>query len=192
MPDGKTHDMLTVVSGVVGIPVLTVLLPDHNLAAALTWAGAHLVSGLAFSPDLDLASEPYRRWGPLRYIWFPYREFVPHRAWVSHSLFFGPLMRLAYFLLMAWLSFYIGLLLFNYLTPVDAWAISRQFGLALQDLWASHRSMAVYFLTGFVTGGAVHTLADWFMVGGEPFHRSLFKSRRRRRGRRDDDEWGIW
>lgn len=192
MPNGKTHDMLTVVTGVVGLPAVVLLLPDHNLAAALTLTGAHLVSGLAFSPDLDLASEPYRRWGPLRYIWFPYREFVPHRAWVSHSLVFGPLMRLMYFGLMAWLSFYIGMLLVNYLTPVDAWEVSKQFGASMRDLWFNHRSMVVYFLIGFITGGAVHSVADWLIKGGEPFHRSLFKPRWRRRRRRDDDEWGIW
>jgi uncharacterized metal-binding protein len=183
--------MLTVVSGVVGIPVLTVLLPDHNLAAALTWAGAHLVSGLAFSPDLDLASEPYRRWGPLRYIWYPYREFIPHRAWVSHSLVFGPLIRLAYFLMMCALSFGLVALALNYVVPVDGRPLLRQFAESVAALWRDHRAMVGYFLLGFISGGAVHTLADWFTTGGDPYHRPLSRPWRRR-SRRRDDEWGLW
>ena len=189
MPDGKTHDMLTVVTGVAGIPVIWALTPDHNLAAGLVWAGAHLVSGMAFSPDLDLASEPYQRWGPLRYIWYPYREFVPHRDWISHSLIFGPLLRLGYFLLMCWLSFMLGVLLLNYLTPVDGGTLTRQFAASIGALWRDHRAMVVYFLAGFITGGAVHTIADWLTEGRDPYHRSLYKPWQRRQ---NDDEWGIW
>ena len=190
MPNGQTHDMLTIVTGVVGVPIMWALLPSHDLLGAMAWAGSHIISGMAFSPDLDLASEPYRRWGPLRYIWLPYREFIPHRAGLSHGLVFAPLFRLAYFLFMAWISFQLGTFLISNLTPVDGWAISREFGMALRDLWYTQRSMVVYALLGFVTGSAVHTFADWFTEGGEPFHASLYKLGRRKR--RKKDEWGIW
>lgn len=190
MPGGKTHDMLTVVTAAAGLPALWALTPGRNLAAALVWAGAHLVSGMAFSPDLDLASEPYKRWGPLRYIWYPYREFIPHRAWISHSLVFGPLIRLAYFLAMCALSFGLVVLALNYVVPVDGRPLLREFAASVGTLWRDHRPMVGYFLLGFISGGAVHTAADWLSEDRDPYHRPL--RRPGRRSRRRDDEWGIW
>ncbi len=191
MPNGKTHDMLTVVTGVIGIPVVWGLLPDHNLAATLTWCGAHIVSGIAFSPDLDLASTPYKRWGPLRIIWYPYRQLIGHRDWVSHSLVFGPLIRLGYFLLMSALLIWLFLTGLSQLIPISGARWSGAFWRSVGDLWTDHRATVVIFLIGFITGGAVHSIADWLSSSSEPNHRSLRKSWRKRR-RRDDDEWGIW
>ncbi|ABX07255.1 MAG TPA: hypothetical protein DEF47_19185 [Herpetosiphon sp.] len=191
MPDGKTHDMLTVFTGIVGIPIIWRIVPNSDLLGAFVWAGSHIVSGMAFSPDLDLASEPYNRWGPLRFIWWPYRELVPHRAGISHSLVFGPLFRLGYFLVMVWLSFYLGMTLINSFTPVDTATISAAFIADLKALWYSDRQLIVYALVGFVTGGAVHSIADWLIEGREPYHKSLLMPwRKRRRKRRRDDDWG--
>lgn len=173
MPGAKTHDMLTVVTGIVGMPVVWALLPDHNLAAVVTLTGAHLISGLAFSPDLDLASEIYRRWGPLGIIWYPYREVVHHRSWISHSLILGPLLRLVYFLVTGGLLMMGVLYLLNLLTPLDVAGLWGSFSLSVRALWDNHFSMIVYFLLGFITGSAVHSIADWIFEGDDPFHISL-------------------
>ncbi|HEY1015007.1 MAG TPA: metal-binding protein, partial [Herpetosiphonaceae bacterium] len=173
MPGAKTHDMLTVVTGVAGMPVAWALLPDHNLAAVVTLAGAHLVSGLAFSPDLDLASELYRRWGPLRVIWYPYREAISHRSWISHSLVIGPLLRLAYFLAVSGLLIFAALHLINLARPVDIAGLIADFRASARDLRDNHFSMIIYFLIGFVTGSAVHSIADWMFEGDDPFHNAV-------------------
>lgn len=63
--------------------------------------GACYVASIALlSPDLDLVgSRPFKRWGPLRVLWWPYAAVFRHRK-LSHQWFFGPLTRVGYVL--AW------------------------------------------------------------------------------------------
>ncbi|GIV97906.1 MAG: metal-binding protein [Herpetosiphonaceae bacterium] len=190
MPGARTHDALTLATGVALIPTVWAVLPDHNIAAAVTVASAHIISGLAFSPDLDLDSEPYRRWGPLRLLWYPYREAIGHRSWISHSLVVGPLLRLLYFLLMTALLMATLVLLLGVIRPVDGRALLAALGASLGALWMDHRAHIIYFLLGFISGGAVHTAADWLTTRPDPHHGAIFKRRRARRRRRN--EWGIF
>jgi uncharacterized metal-binding protein len=64
-------------------------------------ASSHLLGGLYLSPDLDLKSLPWKRWGILRIIWLPYQR-IPHRHWLSHAPIVGSIGRLLY--LGLWLS----------------------------------------------------------------------------------------
>lgn len=151
--------MITLVTGVILAPVSWVLLPDHSIGTALTISAAHLVSGLLFSCDLDIDSIEYERWGPLRVIWWPYKETVPHRSWLSHGLVIGPLLRLAYFSCIVY-----GLL----------WLVLRATGnaLLLRELEQSfartlreHPGETYAFLGGFILGGAAHSIPDWISTG---------------------------
>lgn len=76
-------------------------------AGGLVSAGI-LFGALWLSPDLDLDySRPYRRWGPLRFIWWPYAQVFSHRG-LSHHWFVGPASRLLYLAALAaplWLYF---------------------------------------------------------------------------------------
>jgi uncharacterized metal-binding protein len=159
MPGAQTHDMITVVTGIALFPVAWLVAPDQSLATAITVTGAHLISGLMFSCDLDIDSIEYRRWGPLRIIWWPYKEAMPHRSWLSHGLVIGPLLRLAYF----------GTIVYGLL-----WLIARLSGNAA--LFAAFeaafmRTLETYpdqtwaFLVGFVLGGAAHSIPDWISTG---------------------------
>jgi uncharacterized metal-binding protein len=58
-------------------------------------ASSHLLGGLYLSPDLDLKSLPWKRWGILRFLWLPYQR-IPHRHWLSHAPFVGSIGRLLY------------------------------------------------------------------------------------------------
>src|SRR5436305_9344184 len=99
MPDGKTHDKITVIGAVAAVPAWAFLAPPpHEWSVGLTLFGATLFSGLMLSPDLDLDSSIYRRWGPFRFLWWPYQKIMPHRSVASHSLLLGPLLRILYFL----------------------------------------------------------------------------------------------
>ena len=87
MPSGRTHDIVTYA-----------LIPPTFVAAQWYW-GDLLVStiatvtmvfaGLMFGPDLDLYSNQYRRWGLLRFIWYPYMVALSHRSRLSHGLLFS-------------------------------------------------------------------------------------------------------
>ncbi|MDK2946892.1 Uncharacterized metal-binding protein [Methanolobus vulcani] len=98
IPDGKTHDainaaVLTIVLAVFyysfreGIgPGITYL----NSYTIVAFSIAYIFATLFLSPDLDISSKPYKRWGALRILWWPYKELFKHRG-LSHHPVVGPL-----------------------------------------------------------------------------------------------------
>ncbi|MCG3159383.1 MAG: hypothetical protein JMDDDDMK_00369 [Acidobacteria bacterium] len=97
MPNARGHDAITYA-----------IIPFTYLAAEMYWGDhttsaiatvAMLFSGLMFGPDLDLDSKPYRRWGPLKFLWKPYQVALPHRSKLSHGPILGTIIRIAYFLI---------------------------------------------------------------------------------------------
>ena len=159
MPNIRTHDFITTVSGVVLFPVSWILLPDHSLTGALTITAAHLLAGLLFSPDLDLRATNYRRWGPLRGLWWPYSKAVPHRSWISHGLIVGPLLQLLYFLVVFGGAFAALLLI------VGQYEISTRLLAGTVEVIQIYPGYMTAFLIGFVTGGASHSIPDWLSTG---------------------------
>ncbi len=151
--------MITVVTAVVLAPAAWLISPDHSLVTAFTITGAHLVSGLLFSCDLDIDSLEYKRWGPLRIIWWPYKEAVPHRSWISHGLIVGPLLRLAYFGLIVYA------LLWLILHAVDRADLWRSLGRLAAATLQQNSGQSYAFLLGFVLGGAAHSIPDWITTG---------------------------
>jgi uncharacterized metal-binding protein len=161
MPNARTHDLITVVTAAAATPVvLTSALPEIGPITTIVLVGSYLASGLVFSPDLDLHSRPYRRWGPLRFIWLPYQKIIPHRSWISHSFVFGPLIRVFYFAFMAILLYLAGMALINLFTPVDATHTLLNMSRTITAWVQTHPAIITYALTGLLLGGASHTLAD--------------------------------
>lgn len=98
MASGRDHDRATCLS----------CLPFGLLLGILLgcWPGligtlAFCVGGLWLSPDLDTRSNALHRWGPLAFLWWPYRRLLPHRSLWSHGPLLGTIGRLS--LLTAWL-----------------------------------------------------------------------------------------
>lgn len=96
MPNADTHDRITYLCAPVTFVAAQWL--GQTLVLSLIATGAMLFAGLMFGPDLDLHSRPYRRWGPLRFIWKPYQVALSHRSILSHGPVLGTLVRLIYFL----------------------------------------------------------------------------------------------
>jgi uncharacterized metal-binding protein len=175
MPSGPTHDAITVFTAAALLPAaLFSRLPDMSPTNAAVLVAAYLASGLLFSPDLDLKSSPYKRWRSMRWVWIPYQRMVPHRSWISHSLLFGPLIRVVYFAAVMSLLALLALWLFNLVSPVDptgtlaTWA-NTAFG------WVrGHPAVVGYAVAGFVLGGASHTIADIVWSGIKRRVRRLF------------------
>ncbi|WP_025745622.1 metal-binding protein [Kallotenue papyrolyticum] len=159
MPSARTHDVITIISGAALLPLAWTLTTD--LSITLSLSGAHLLSGLLFSCDLDIDSTEYRRWGPLRLLWWPYKEMIPHRSWLSHGLIIGPLLRLAYFALIA------GGLAWLVLTLLDRGELWQRWGTALGDWLRAHPEEVYAALIGFVLGGAAHSIPDWLSTGAK-------------------------
>ena len=166
MPNAGTHDAITVVTGMALVPLsYTALLnygqfPEAARLDAAVLVGAHLLSGIMFSPDLDIDSKIDDRWGPFYWIWRPYMWVVPHGSRsLSHGLVIPPLLRLLYFLVvsmltflsMAWLLGQIGVIVPDYHLQVIHY---------LEQLARTQPREVLAFLVGFITGSAAHSLAD--------------------------------
>lgn len=102
MPGSRTHD----IGGALTAPVFgwgsyaAGYVATGNAREAFligaTVTAAHLVGTFYLSPDLDLDSTIYKRWGGLRWVWLPYKNLVKHRSSWSHSVV-GGLLRPLYF-----------------------------------------------------------------------------------------------
>jgi uncharacterized metal-binding protein len=172
MPNAQTHDLITVVSGVAMIsPAYAAFAaadPDRAVLRTAILFGAHLLSGIMFSPDLDLDSAIDDRWGIFYWIWSPYTYVVPHRHFWSHGLVLAPLLRLAYFIGVLFLLLYLtalGLAEFGMVMP----NYHNQLADALVRLVSAYPDETLIFLLGFVTGSAAHTIADWLVTGGKRY-----------------------
>ena len=98
MASGKNHDR----SILFATPIIGIIGVSHSLELGIVITSAHFLGGYWLSPDLDIKSRPFQRWGVLKIIWIPYQKFVPHRSPLSHAPIIGSLIRLAY--LSLWLS----------------------------------------------------------------------------------------
>src|SRR5262245_36529571 len=99
MPNARTHDAITFAIIPITFLAAEMYWGDHATSAIAT--GAMLFSGLMFGPDLDLNSKPYRRWGPLKFLWKPYQVALPHRSRLSPGPIFGTFIRIVYFLIVS-------------------------------------------------------------------------------------------
>jgi uncharacterized metal-binding protein len=161
MPGYRVHDFLTVAAAAALVPGYYALAPRPDPTSAGLLAGACLVSGLLFSPDLDLPSHPHRRWGCAGALWWPYQVCVPHRSWISHSLVIGPLLRLAYFLVMLYAALWgILTIIREWLLPLNQHRVLHAWVSQIERFMRHHPEWVMLVLIGFVAGGLVHTVAD--------------------------------
>ena len=92
MASGKTHTRTNLVA--TGILAVATLFLEIDVPFSLI-IGA-IIGTLWLSPDLDLKSDAYYRWGPLKLIWLPYVQLMPHRSLFSHLPALGDVIRIAY------------------------------------------------------------------------------------------------
>jgi uncharacterized metal-binding protein len=147
------------------------------LSAAAT--AATVFGGLMFGPDLDIQSRQYTRWGPFRFLWWPYKVAFRHRSRWSHGIVFGTLIRVVYFAavltLVAWAGVYLRAVFVSGGEPpgwrevAEAWRVVE----ASAAGYGVGPRAAVAVLAGLWWGAASHTLTDvaWSVVrkGSEIF-----------------------
>jgi len=162
MPSGRTHDLITYAVSPVAFAG-AMMYWGHPLVALIA-AGATIFAGLMFGPDLDLYSKQYKRWGPLRFIWYPYMVALSHRSRLSHGILFSTLFRVLYFIAVtAVLSTAILYVRQRYLYGVQTtWGEEfTRVSLDLGTIW--HRTDKQYFWAGFGGlwfGATAHTVSD--------------------------------
>ncbi len=90
MPSGKKHITINwLILAILNI-LIFIFYSDISIKHYVFFNISFLLVSYYISPDLDIDSSVYRRWGIMRWIWYPYREIMKHRG-LSHSIVFGPL-----------------------------------------------------------------------------------------------------
>ena len=161
MPNSQTHDIITLVSAAGADIAYLYLSPHPSAQSAGMFTLTYLFAGYACAGDLDLDSREYRRWGLLRFIWWPYRAMVPHRSWVSHGLLLGGAIRVLYLGAASTLLFWLTLWLYSRLGPHVNATMATQEGWKLLATWARlYPHLSIAAVCGFILAGTSHSLAD--------------------------------
>jgi len=164
---GRAHDRAT---WLLALPFGLLWGPWLGASGVATAGLSFLLGGLWLSPDLDTRSNPTRRWGPLRLLWWPYRRLLRHRSLLSHSPLLGTGGRLLYLG-----ALLLGLCLLGQPlgTPRPAELVEQ-----LRTLWDQQRPLGLAALVGLEASAWLHLLQD-----GDPgphWPRLLRRPRRRR------------
>ncbi len=147
MASGKWHDRSILISAPITAGLTYYLARDWMVTGIIT--GSYLLGGMYLSPDLDLKSKPFYRWGILRWIWKPYQKLIPHRGRffnrnpLSHAPFIGTALRVSYLLLLCSI-------------PVILSGMDTSF-----RQWVTKNYLSVFWvLIGIELSGLTHLLMD--------------------------------
>lgn len=179
MPSGKTHDRITAW----GVPVVTAatLVLSRDAATTLAIAGGFAVGGFLLSPDLDIHSVPYKRWGPFRWMWLPYRKMFRHRSPWTHGVLVGTTIRVLY--LMVWVTAAVAIAgaLAAVLTrgEIDAVGEGAIAGVMAMGEWLVGQPWLWAIAVGLELGALSHVVADLWGSAMKKSHRR--KSRKSRK-----------
>jgi len=161
MPGARTHDLITLVTAAGADVAYLCQVPHPDTTLVTLFTASYLFAGYACAGDLDLDSKEYRRWGPLRFLWWPYRALVPHRSWISHGLIMGGVIRVAYLATIVTLLFWLGLWGASRLGPhVDPNVTTRAEWTSLLSFVHAHPQGTIAALSGFILAGTAHSIAD--------------------------------
>ncbi|AKB36270.1 hypothetical protein MSSAC_1680 [Methanosarcina siciliae C2J] len=93
MPNGKTHTKIniTLLFGILlslHTHYIKLHIPPEYLEfdTIAIFSFALIFGTYYLSPDLDIKSGPFKRWGILKYIWWPYQKIFKHRGKLHHPL----------------------------------------------------------------------------------------------------------
>jgi len=157
---GRRHDQsIWILSLPLGIAVGLVL----GWTAGLSAAASCLAGGLWLSPDLDTRSNALRRWGPLGFLWWPYRLLIPHRSLWSHGPVLGTTARLG--VLLSWC------LIVTLAVPALSPALLLT---TLQQLMRMYPREVIALLVGLEGSAWIHLILD-----GDPWPQEWSNKRQR-------------
>ena len=137
MPNGKTHDKITLITApIVGVSAHCL---THNIKTTMILMFAYVFAALMFNGDLDTNSRPYNRWWVFKMIWIPYQLIFEHRSIFTHGIIIGTVVRLLYVLVI----------------PISIIVLK---GIGMPEMnW----SIVIPILIGLELGAASHTIADY-------------------------------
>lgn len=165
MPSGKTHDTITLAFLPIATSAAWGLTQSFDMAL-MVFSGVTL-GGFLIGPDLDTRSVHYKRWGPLRFLWYPYQKLVRHRSVWSHGPIIGVLSRVVYFLTCLAIFIFLGQLAITVYSDgnVDWSALLTEWVALLSyvawRVFVLNRDAWLAILVGLEVGASLHYSADW-------------------------------
>jgi uncharacterized metal-binding protein len=121
MPNHRTHEVVGMTATPAVFYIAAIYLQDMNTAVLLT--ALYIFATFYLTPDLDIDSAPYHRWGVFSLLWYPYKKFIPHRSWLSHSGPISATIRFAYLTIIASVVIYFIAPAYLILTNPFLWII---------------------------------------------------------------------
>jgi len=141
MPGYNTHRIFNYIIFIVAVSVVYYSGILHLSLIPLLVFGLGFYVGTEFvTPDLDIDSSAYKRWGRLRFLMLPYKWLFKHRQ-SSHNIFYGAIVRILYIGTIIAVSYYLIFRSFpleNIIFPV----------------------YIVIFLGGIIVANALHVILD--------------------------------
>lgn len=145
MPNGKTHDKITIITAPI-VAAGTFVVNKHQnpenlqftLILTLIVTFAYLFASFMFNGDLDTNSKPYNRWWLFKMIWIPYQLIFHHRSFWTHGIIVGTVVRLIY-LSPIFYSFYVV------------------FNIPVQNIGLNY---LIPIFIGLELGNSIHTISD--------------------------------
>ena len=135
MPSYKTHERINLL--VLCCLDAVMVYSNTNLWTVCLFSASYFVATFLITPDLDLDSRIYNRWGVLKYLWWPYKKLFKHRQ-SSHHIIFGPLSLVLYLVTLIFVILYLLQLNVN----ISPWTI-------------------IILISGLVVATECHIIADW-------------------------------
>jgi len=139
MPNGRTHDIITVIAAPI-IVVASYYLTKNLLTTGLILV-CYLFASFMFNGDLDMNSAPYNRWWVFKMIWIPYQLMFHHRSVFTHGLVIGTIIRVLYFSII----------------PIIIFSFKGDLHVVKAINW--HLFFQIFI--GLEAGAAIHTIADY-------------------------------
>ncbi|WP_175354250.1 metal-binding protein [Bacillus sp. FJAT-27986] len=147
--NGKAHKKINLVFLAIGIGA--VLISSQQYVHGISVIIGYLFGTYWMNPDLDIKSNPYRRWGFLRFMWIPYQKFK-HRSIWTHGYVIGDIIRYLY--VMAWIMLGAGAM--SILTDVPYGIYINH----LEEFVIQHKLSFLSFIVGNMLSSTAHILTD--------------------------------
>ncbi|MGF7535742.1 metal-binding protein [Bacillus mexicanus] len=151
MANGKTHEKLNISFLVFAILVAATVFNKSRYIEGIFIIIGYLIGTFYLNPDLDLPSRPFKRWGILKFIWYPYQTFK-HRSIWTHGYIIGDLIRYSYMMSVL----IIPVMLFNFLPFVSTVFLIKDLLIFIEQ----YKIVFFLIIVGNVLSSAVHTLTD--------------------------------
>jgi len=172
MPKGHTHEIW----GAMFLIPLAYLYYyiSGDIKSSLIFGISFLFGNFMLSPDLDVKSKSYSRWGILRFIWIPYRKIFKHRSFLSHFPIVSSIVRVVYLILSIIIVF--SLLTYTFFLIISWLGVEgaeKNFFKILKNsamgtakiIFSIDKRYSIAIFLGLFAGDTIHYLLDVITTG---------------------------